>query len=85
MESIMQPGIEATRNIEEELEDLDETDRAIERAGKRIEAQEQRITQLKREGTDIESAEKLLGDMRDSLKQLIMHRALVVKAITCRE
>ncbi|MGO4812786.1 hypothetical protein AB4156_24830 [Cupriavidus sp. 2MCAB6] len=81
----MQPGVEATRNIEEELEDLDETDSAIERAGKRIEAQEQRIAQLKREGTDSESAEKLLGDMRDSLKQLIMHRALIVKTIACRE
>lgn len=81
----MQPGVEATRNIEEELEDLDETDSAIERAGKRIEAQEQRIAQLKREGTDSESAEKLLGEMRDSLKQLIMHRALIVKTIACRE
>lgn len=81
----MQSGAEATRNMEAELEDLDETDSAIERAGKRIEAQEQRIAQLKREGIDSESAEKLLADMRDSLKELIMHRALIIRTITRRE
>lgn len=81
----MRPGVEVTRNIEEELVDLDETDRAIERSGKRIEAQEQRIAHLKRDGVDGESAELLLADMRDSLKQLILHRALIVTAITRRE
>lgn len=81
----MQPALEVTPNIEEELEDLDETDRAIERSGKRIEAQQQRIAQLKREGMDSESAEQLLANMWDSLKELLMHRALVVKAITFRE
>ncbi|KJK21106.1 hypothetical protein UB46_29470 [Burkholderiaceae bacterium 16] len=81
----MQPGVEATRDIEEELEDLDETDRAIEHAGKRVEAQEQRIAQLKQEGIDSKSAEQLLADTCDSLKQLILHRALIVKSITSRE
>lgn len=81
----MQPALEVTPNIEEALEDLDETDRAIERSGKRIEAQQQRIAQLKREGMDSESAEQLLANMWDSLKELLMHRALVVKAITFRE
>lgn len=81
----MQPGVEATRDIEESLEDLDETDRAIEHAEKRVEAQEQRIAQLKREGIDSKSAEQLLADMCDSLKQLILHRALIVKSITSRE
>ncbi len=80
----MQPGVEDTRNLEEELEDLDETERAIERSGKRIEAQEQRIAHLKMDGVNSESAEKLLADMRDSLKQRIVHRALIVKTIMCR-
>ena len=60
----MRPGVEATRNIEDELEDLDETDRAIERSGKRTEAQEQRIAQLKREDIVSESAEKQLTRSR---------------------
>lgn len=49
MASIVQPGVALTRSIKEELEDLDETDRAIERSGKRMEAQEQRIAHLKRD------------------------------------
>lgn len=77
----MQPGLEVTRSIEEDLKDLDETDLAIERLGKRIAAQELRTAQLKRDRIDSDTAEKMLANMRDSLKKLIMHRALIVHAI----
>jgi Spy/CpxP family protein refolding chaperone len=81
----MQPGLEVTRNIEQDLEDLDETDQAIERLGKRIEAQEQRIAHLKKDGIDSETAEQIRASMCDSLKELIKHRALIVHAITYRQ
>lgn len=81
----MQSATEATRSIETDIEDLDDTDRAIERLGNRIDAQEQRIAQLKRDGIDGESAEKMRADMHDSLKELIMHRALIMHAIAYRE
>lgn len=74
----MQPGLE-------DLRDLDETHVAIERVEKRIVAQEMRIAQLKRDCVESDSAERLLATMRDSLKELIMHRALIVHAIAYRE
>ncbi|RDK05460.1 hypothetical protein DN412_36860 [Cupriavidus lacunae] len=80
----MHPALEVTRNIEEDLEDLDETDQAIERLGKRIDAQQQRIAHLKRDGIASETAEQIRANMCDSLKELIMHRALVMHAITYR-
>lgn len=81
----MQPGLEVTRNIDEDLEDLDKTDQAIERLGKRIEAQEQRIAQLKRDGIDSESAEQIRANMCSTLKELFKHRALIMHAITSRQ
>lgn len=81
----MQPGLEATLSIEESLQDLDEANLAIERAEKRIAAQELRIAQLKRDRVDSDSAERILASMRGSLKELIMHRALIVHAIAYRE
>lgn len=85
MEIIMQPGLETTLSIEEALKDLDEANLAIERAEKRIAAQELRIAQLKRDRIDSDSAERILASMRGSLKELIMHRALIVHAIAYRE
>lgn len=69
----------------DDLEDLDETDQAIERLGKRIAAQEQRIAHLKRDGIDSETAEQIRAAMGDSLKQLLMHRALILHAMTGRQ
>ena len=80
----MQPESEAVRSVEVDLEDLDETGRAIERSEKRIEAQQQRIAQLKRDGVDSEPAEQILVKMRVRLKELIMHRALVALAMAQR-
>ncbi len=80
----MQPESEAVRSVEEDLEDLDEAGRAIERSEKRIEAQQQRIAQLKRDGVDSEPAEHILVKMRASLKELIMHRALVALTMAQR-
>ncbi|WP_240745800.1 hypothetical protein [Cupriavidus oxalaticus] len=84
MEIIMQPGLEA-RCIEQDLQDLDDTDLAILRAEKRIAAQELRIAQLNRDGIDSASAQAMLTNMREGLKELIMHRALIVHGITYRE
>lgn len=84
MEIIMQPGLEA-RCIEQDLQDLDDTDLAILRAEKRIAAQELRIAQLNRDGIDSASAQAMLANMREGLKELIMHRALIVHGITYRE
>lgn len=81
----MQAGLQVTRSIEEDLEDLDETDQAIERLGKRLEAQEQRIAQLKRDSIASETAEQIRSNIRDSLKELIMHRALIMHAIAHRQ
>lgn len=73
-----------TRSIEKDLEDLDETDQAIVRLSKRLEAQEHRIVQLKRDGVETETAEQLRSNMRDSLKDLIAHRALIMQALASR-
>lgn len=81
----MQPGLEVPRSIEQELRDLDETHLAIDRVEKRIVAQELRIEQLKSDRIDSDSAERLLASLRESLKELIMHRALIVHAIAYRE
>lgn len=80
----MQPGVEPLRSIEEDLQDLDETDQAIERLSNRIDAQQQRVAQLKRDRVDANTAEAMLANMRASLKQLVMHRALVVHAMARR-
>jgi len=77
----MQAGSAVTRSLEDDLEDLDETDLAIDRLGRRIEAQEQRIAQLRRDGIDSWSAEQILANMRDSIKELIRHRTLITQAI----
>lgn len=77
----MQPGFEATRSLEEDLEDLDETHRAIALTEKRLDSQKRRIAQLKEDGIECHSAEKMLADMHRSLKDLIRHRALVIQAI----
>ncbi|WP_244222561.1 hypothetical protein [Cupriavidus lacunae] len=82
MEVIMQAALELTRSIDKDLEDLDETDQAIDRLGKRLEAQEQRIAQLKRDGIDSTSAEQIRGSIHGSLKELIMHRALIIHALS---
>jgi hypothetical protein len=81
----MQAGPDASYSIEEDLEDLDETDRAIERAEKRLYAQEQRVALLRKEGVDDDSANTLLANMRSSVKELIMHRALVAHALARRQ
>lgn len=81
----MQPGLHITRSLEEDLEDLEETDQAIERLGKRLEAQEQRIAQLKRDRIASETAELIRSNIRESLKELMMHRALIVHAMTHRQ
>lgn len=81
----MQAGSEVTRCVEADLEDLDETDQAIERLGKRLEAQERRIAQLKRDGIDSTSAQQIRASIRDSLKELIMHRALIMHALARRD
>lgn len=77
----MQRGFEAARSLEEELEDLDETDRAIKLAEKRLDSQKRRLAQLKADGVQSQSAERILADMNRSLEDLIRHRALVVQAI----
>ncbi|WP_018004496.1 hypothetical protein [Cupriavidus neocaledonicus] len=81
----MQAGLEVTRSIEDDLADLDETDQAIQYLGKRLEAQEQRIAQLTRDGIDSTSAEQIRASIRDSLKELIMHRALIIHALARRD
>ncbi len=73
------------RNKEEDLEELDETDRAIERLGERIQAQEKRLAQLKREGIDVKSAEEIRANLCESLKELLKHRALIQHALTYGE
>jgi hypothetical protein len=42
----------AARNIEEDLRELDETARSIERLGARVQAQERRIAALRRDGVE---------------------------------
>ena len=69
------------RNVEEDLQELDETDRAIKRLGQRIRAQEQRLVQLKRDGIGIQSAEKIRADLCNSLQELVKHRALILQAL----
>ncbi|SPR97615.1 hypothetical protein [Cupriavidus taiwanensis] len=80
----MQPGREPLRSIAEDLRDLDETDQAIERLSNRIDAQQLRVAQLKRDRVDANTAEAMLENMRASVKQLVMHRALVVHAMARR-
>ncbi|PLP97943.1 hypothetical protein CYJ10_24420 [Cupriavidus pauculus] len=67
-----------TRDTEEDLDELDETDRAIERLEKRIQAQEQRVAQLKREGIVGQSAEQIRVNLCESLEELVRHRALIL-------
>jgi len=85
MEVIMRLSPEITRRLGEHLEDLHETNQVIERLEKRIDAQERRIAQLKIDGVDIEPAENLRDGMRNSLQELIKHRALIMLAIVQRE
>jgi len=80
----MQAGSAVTRSLEDDLEDLDETDLAIDRLGRRIQAQEHRIAQLKKDGLYGPSAEQIVVSMRDSLKELIRHRMLITQAIAYR-
>lgn len=72
----------ATRNIEEDLRELDETARSIERLGARIQAQERRIAALRRDGVETVSAEEIRARLCDSLKDMVMHRALILHAMT---
>jgi len=73
------------RNVEEDLQELDEADRAIERLRQRIRAQEQRLLQLEQDGIDSQSAERILGNLCDSLRELVRHRALIPHASTDEE
>ncbi len=80
------PGQSAPpRSREDDLREFDETDRSIERLGERIHAQEKRIAVLKREGAECQCAERLHASMCDRLKDLVMHRALILHAMTYHE
>ena len=72
----------APRNIQEDLKELDDTDRFIERLGRRIHAQERRIAELKRDGIESKSAEQIRANLCDSLRDLVMHRALILHGMT---
>ncbi|CAN7768153.1 hypothetical protein LJR296_007258 [Cupriavidus necator] len=81
MPAQVRAGLEVTRSLDKDLEDLEETDQAIERLGKRLEAQEKRIAQLSKDGIDSTGAEQI----RASLKSLIMHRAMIMHTLARRD
>lgn len=72
----------APRNIQEDLRELDDTDRSIERLGLRIQAQERRIAELKRDGIESKSAEQIRAKLCDSVCDLVKHRALILHGMT---
>ncbi|WER46981.1 hypothetical protein CupriaWKF_05240 [Cupriavidus sp. WKF15] len=72
----------APRNIQEDLKELDDTERSIERLGQRIHAQERRIAELKRDGIESNSAEQIRARLCDSLSDLVKHRALILHDMT---
>jgi hypothetical protein len=64
---------------------LNEADRHIVEAERRITEQEGRLAELKNSGGDAREALRLLENFKANLKELYIHRQLIVEAIGKKE